>query len=85
MPSKTPTRSALLASWDAARRQADRTGAIVLNSASFAGYCLAIGGTIAGAQALVPKADGSLFYVRVMSALQLVEHEERTSAETVPA
>jgi hypothetical protein len=76
----TTTRSALLSSWDAARRQADLTGAIVLNAASFAGYALAVGGTIAGAQALIPKADGSLFYARVHAALSSVDHEEREAA-----
>lgn len=74
------TRSALLASWDAARRQADRNGAIVLNAASFAGYLLAVGGTVTGAQSLIPKADGSLFYARVHAALSAVEHEEHSAA-----
>jgi hypothetical protein len=74
------TRAALLSSWDAARRQADRNGAIVLNAASFAGYLLAVGGTVAGAQALIPKADGSLFYARVHAALSAVEHEEHSAA-----
>jgi hypothetical protein len=71
------TRSALLKSWDAARRQADRTGAILLNHASFAGYALAIAGSPRAAIDLVPRADGSLFYARVIAILQSLEHEER--------
>lgn len=80
----TTTRAALLASWDAARRDADRTGAIVLNGASFAGYTLAVGGSVAGARALVPTADGSLFYARVHACLSSVEHEEGPSPVESP-
>lgn len=74
------TRAALLRSWDASRRQADHTGAIVLNHASFAGYLLTVGGDVAGAMALIPKADGSVYYARVHAILASVEHEERETA-----
>jgi hypothetical protein len=80
MPTSSTSRSALLASWDAARRQADRTGAILLNHASFAGYALALAGSPRAAIDLVPRADGSIFYARVIAILQALEHEERGSA-----
>lgn len=76
------TRSALLSSWDASRRQADRTGAIVLNAASFAGYALAVAGSVSAARELVPSADASVYYARVRACLDDVEQEERGIAES---
>ena len=78
---KSDTRSALLASWDAARRQADHAGAITLNAASFAGYALAVAGTPSAAIDIVPRADGSIFYASVIAILQSVEAEERAFAK----
>jgi hypothetical protein len=81
----TTTRSALLSSWEAARRQADHDGAIKLNAASFAGFVLVqAGGLVPLAIELVPVADGSLFYARVIACLQSVEAEERAPVVAPP-
>lgn len=77
MPTPTTTRSLLLKSWDGARRDADATGAILLNAASFAGYVLAVAGTVDAARALIPAAEGSVYYARVRSCLDTVEQDER--------
>lgn len=82
----TTTRAAVIASWEAARRQADRDGAIVLNAVSFAGLVLTqAGGLVPLAIELVPSVDGSVFYARVVACLQAIEAEERASTLPAPA
>lgn len=72
----TTTREVLVKSWHAARRQAHSAGGVVLNAASFAGYALEAGGTVARARALVPSGDESPFWARVSSCLDHVATEE---------
>lgn len=84
MSQASSTRTALLSSWHAAKRQADRTGGVVLNSTSFAGFAIEqSGGSVRMARALVPD-DVTPFWGRVRECLDHVESEERERAK-VPA
>ncbi len=71
------TRDAILRSWQAARRQAESSGAVTLTAASFAGFALdRAGGDATRAHDLVPTAPGS-FWARTHDALDQVTNEER--------
>ena len=70
------TRTAILSSWHAARRQADIRGAITLNAASFAGYALeTANGDVELAHTFVPQ-ELEVFWGRVHDALDQVSIEE---------
>lgn len=78
MPSAS-TRSALLSSWHAAKRQADRVGGVTLNSTSWAGYAIEqAGGSVRMARAFVPD-DATPFWGRVRECLDRVEQEEHAA------
>jgi hypothetical protein len=71
------TREMILASWHAARRKADVTGAVTLTAAGFAGYALEqAAGDAERAQDAVPL-ELEVFWSRVRDALQQVVSEER--------
>ena len=81
MARERTTRELVLSSWHAARRKADRDGAVTLTAAGFAGYALEqAGGDARAAQEAVP-AEMERFWERATEALEQIEAEEQADTE----
>lgn len=81
MARERTTRELVLSSWHAARRKADRDGAVTLTAAGFAGYALEqAGGDAGAAQDAIPK-ELEAFWGRARDALKQIEAEEQADTE----